>query len=315
MNFIKDIKKVIKYILLITIGLVIGVVTIYFIAPKWVEDTAVELLFPTVTIEDQHRNRFSIEVPQVYEFMYIACSLTETFRSDDKLIGDRTPEYLQEVDNHFRQFSSHPLVTILEDKLKENPYSQLQPAIRLFSMNYNIDKSNQFQKNEVFHVNPIIIKLFKSKIFYYPDYIDELEDFAEKTDFYQFYEDHSEYYERLKSKYQKLTNPSKMWQWLEKRFPERYNSYRIIFSPLTGGFHNTIPGLKESKSDLKQTWMFISPPPLKLLDTLSNDELSLLSSKTEREVFTEIDHNYVNPISDLYINEIEKAIPNFRVWK
>jgi len=34
----------------------------------------------------------------------------------------------------------------------------------------------------------------------------------------------------------------------------------------------------------------------------------------EREIFTEIIHNYVNPVSDNYIDEIGKAIPDYKQW-
>ncbi|MEL7120481.1 MAG: hypothetical protein AAFO07_13605, partial [Bacteroidota bacterium] len=201
-----------------SLAIVLTVLIAYFVAPNWVENIAVKLLYPTVTIEDKYVNNFSVEIPQVYELMYIACSLTETFKNDDNLISSRTPEYLAEVNGHFSEFSLHPLVVILEEKLKENPYSQLQPAIRLFAMNYDLNKDNQLQNIDIFHVNPVLVKLFKSRIFYYPDYIDEIEDFAKQTDFYRFYEHHTTYYNTLKVKYQQLCELQKMWQWMEERF-------------------------------------------------------------------------------------------------
>ena len=33
-----------------------------------------------------------------------------------------------------------------------------------------------------------------------------------------------------------------------------------------------------------------------------------------REVFTEIDHNYVNPLSDQYIKEIEASMSDYKKW-
>ncbi len=308
------VKKVLTYLLLTIVTLLLTLFITYWIAPDWVEDIAVDILYPTVTIEDEYINTVSLEIPKVYELMYIACSLTETFKQDENFISKRTPKYYADVQNHFGSYDQHPLVTLLEDKLKNNAYSQVQPAIRLFALNYDLEQDNSLKENEIFHVNPLLIKLFKSKIFYYPDYKAQIEDFAKKTNFHQFYTDHNQHYNLLKIKYLKLCNIDRMWTWMEDRFPEKYDSYRIIFSPLTGGFHNTLPGLQDPISNLKQTWMFVSPPSKTNLDTLSQEELEVLSSKVEREVFTEIDHNYVNPISDKYRTKIEEAIPDYRQW-
>ncbi|MEL7161191.1 MAG: DUF4932 domain-containing protein [Bacteroidota bacterium] len=308
------IKRTIKYFALFVLTTVASLALLYLVAPNWVQDTAVDLLYPTVTIEEKYRNNFTVEIPRVYELMYIACSLTPTFRADDNLISNRSPTYRAAVTEHFSAFHDHPLVNTLESKLKENPYSQLQPAIRMFSLNYQLTKENTLAEEEIFHVNPILIKLFKSKIFYYPDYLELIEDFAAKTDFYRFYYDHEDFYASLKTRYENLCDPNRIWNWMEDRSSEEYNSYRIIFSPLTGGFHNTIPGLRDTETGLQQTWMFVSPPPLMDLDTLTERELEVMVSKFEREVFTEIDHNYVNPTSDKYVAEIERAMPDYREW-
>lgn len=307
-------KRALKYFLLTLAAVSITSFLMYQLAPNWVKNTAVDLLYPTVTIEEKYINTVSVEIPKVYELMYIACSLTETFKKDDNLISARTPQYRSDVEAHFSKHNTHPLVNLLESKLKDNAYSQLQPAIRLFALNYDLKPDNRLHENEIFHVNSILIKLFRSKIFYYPDNIRLIEDFAQKTSFSQFYGEHEPYYQSLKDKYKKLCDVEDLWRWIESRSSETYDSYRIIFSPLTGGFHNTIPGLRDTESNFKQTWMFVSPPPTTDLDTLSEHDVLVLTSKVEREVFTEIDHNYVNPLSDKYISEIEASMPNYKKW-
>ncbi|MEL7123552.1 MAG: DUF4932 domain-containing protein, partial [Bacteroidota bacterium] len=39
-----------------------------------------------------------------------------------------------------------------------------------------------------------------------------------------------------------------------------------------------------------------------------------ISVNTSLSILLEIDHNYINPISDQYINEIESAIPDYKKW-
>lgn len=310
----KHVKRAFKYISLTLLSSVLVLGALYLLFPNWVKNTAVDLLYPTVTIEEKYIGHFSIEVPQVYELMYIACSLTETFQNDRNLIGYRAPDYREEVTTHFGPYQNHPLVLTLQDRLKGNAYSQLQPAMRLFSLNYALNEANGLEKQEIFHVNPILLRLFRSMIFDFDEHQTLIEDFAAKTNFYQFHQKHQHYYDKLKANYARLCDLDRMWKWMESRSQAQYDSYRIIYSPLTGGFHNTIPGLKDSESGLKQTWMFIAPPPRIGLDTLALKEFKILSSKLEREVFTEISHNYVNPISDQYINEIEQAMPDYTQW-
>lgn len=157
------VKKVLTYLLLTIVTLLLTLFITYWIAPDWEEDTAVDILYPTVTIEEEYIDTVSLEIPKVYELMYIACSLTETFKQDENLISKRTPKYYTDVQNHFGSYDQHPLVTLLEDKLKNNAYSQVQPAIRLFALNYDLEQDNSLKENEIFHVNPISDK-YRAKI-------------------------------------------------------------------------------------------------------------------------------------------------------
>jgi len=76
-----------------------------------------------------------------------------------------------------------------------------------------------------------------------------------------------------------------MWDWLQERFPDRYNSYKIYFSPLVGGAHAT---QNFSDSGYRETVMFVNAPIF--ADTSTSMENEIDASRT---IFTEIDHNYV----------------------
>lgn len=313
-NLIKLIKKVIKYFFLSLIILILLGLGIYFIKPQLIEDTAVELLYPTVTIEDNYKNTYTIEIPKMNELMYIACSLTNTFQKDSNLINKEAPEYLKDVTAHFSKLKNHKLIQVLENKLNGNAYSQIQPTIRFFSLNYQIDENNTIVEKEIFHVNQLLLELFKDEIFYYPDYLNLIEDFAKKSDFNIFYNNHMTYYNTLIENFDQLCDIQGSWDFLEKRFTESYSSYRIIFSPLTGGFHNTLPRLKDKNTELQQTWLFVSAPPNNVIDSMTKDELEIKKSQFTRELFTEMDHNYVNPLTDRFDKKLEKAILNYKFW-
>ncbi len=65
------------------------------------------------------------------------------------------------------------------------------------------------------------------------------EDFAEKSNFRKFYKDNEEFYNTLIKEERIIMPVKKMWTWLEVQFPERYNSYKVVFSPLISSSHST----------------------------------------------------------------------------
>jgi len=67
----KQIKRSFKYFSLLLVVLTYTLFVVYLIFPNWVKNTAVDMLYPTVTIEEKYIGSFSIEVPQVYELMYM----------------------------------------------------------------------------------------------------------------------------------------------------------------------------------------------------------------------------------------------------
>jgi hypothetical protein len=90
--------------------------------------------------------------------------------------------------------------------------------------------------------------------------------------------------------------------WLERSFPIHHGHYRIIFSPLSYGMHAT-------NSALNKVVVWVSGPSEK-----RGTSPALIEAGVSRMIFTEIDHNYVNPISDLYTKEIKRAFRNRELW-
>lgn len=105
-----------------------------------------------------------------------------------------------------------------------------------------------------------------------------------------------------------------MWTWLERQFPNnKIQSYKIVFSPLIGGSHSTqgFNGFKYPES-FNEIVMFINGPN-------RYDTSKVLTEKQKQGlmsgvVFTEIDHNYVNPTTDKYIKSIDSIFSRQNVW-
>lgn len=160
-------RKLFKYfgrfiVLLLTLILILGIT--YLINPKYVQDKAIDLFMPTVTINDDYKNKIVVENPEVYELMQIACSLTETFQKDTNLVNKKKA-YYKGFEAHFFPYKNHELVVKLNEFLKKNPYGMDQHAIRLLSLNYDINNDGKLIDNKTIHVNSILSTLFKSKAF------------------------------------------------------------------------------------------------------------------------------------------------------
>jgi len=105
-----------------------------------------------------------------------------------------------------------------------------------------------------------------------------------------------------------------MWSWLEEQFPKtKYQSYRIVTSPLIGGSHSTQRYYTHNKTEwFGENVMFIC----------GTDRYDRIDSLTEKQkeglmsgiVFTEIDHNYVNPATDKFAKLVDSIFSNRNVW-
>jgi hypothetical protein len=137
-------------------------------------------------------------------------------------------------------------------------------------------------------------------------YIGELEDFSKKSDFRKFYENHKEYYERQIQLQKEQLAVKDQWRWLETKFDNHYNSYRITFSPLVYGSHSA-NYFKDG--NFSQSVMFIGPPYITTKYTEKQ-----LEGLAGRMVFTEIDHNYINPLSEKHQEEIKHLFSDIDKW-
>ena len=140
--------------------------------------------------------------------------------------------------------------------------------------------------------------------------VPEIEDFARKSDYRAFYKGQIPYYEKLIDKQKQLMPVRTMWDWLEARFPQRFGCYRVVFSPLIGGSHSTQQYGRFVKGNLyKEAVMFVNGPEQYARQTELNDQ-ELASAI----VFTEIDHNYVNPTTSRFRGKVDSVFSDRTIW-
>ncbi|HET8858518.1 DUF4932 domain-containing protein [Marivirga sp.] len=307
-------RKLVRFIGWLFLGLlsILAIVGFtYLVNPKYVETKVMNTFYPTVNISDEYKDKIVVEVPEVYELMQIASSLTETFQNDDNLLKSSS-SYYQDFRNHFQEFENHELVLKLNAAFEKNPYGNNQHAIRMLSLNYDLDEYNELIDKDLFNINPATRSFLSFFVFFPSSNADLIEDFAKKSNFKAFYKKHRGYYTKLIENYAELCDFKGMQTWLESKFTSKYQSYRIVFSPLTFGFHSTT-SLKNADRSMSQTFMFVSAPR-ENIDGMTPQDFEIASSRSSRVVFTEIDHNYVNPVTDQYLKELDDAMSDYKKW-
>ena|GEM_PF-1812778 len=309
-------KKVLRftaYSLLILLILSAALAGFYFSDPEGAQDKIYQAFYPKVQNMDKYRGQFTAEIPQVYELMWIACSLTEAFRNDDNVLNQEGThrDYLTAVKKHFEPYADHALIKKLDAYLTPEQYDLNHIAIRFLSLNYIIDDRGRLQRTGDYQVPRILTWSFRNRAFLIPENIRLINHFIQDTDFLDFYAQHRPMYEQLEENYPQMVDFKGMFTWLEERYPNRVESYRVICSPLTGGFHNAM-WFDGTEEDFQQNLMYVSAPLPQVPAWDSTG--AILRGRYGRIVFTEIDHHYVNPFTDRYQTELQLAMPDWRDW-
>ena len=232
----------------------------------------------------------SVEVPEVQELLYIIFAISKEGVSDSILINHNS-DYYREVKIYFDKYKNERIVTRIGGKVARDHYQ-----IQMDATNYFFDENERLIRNNKYN------NLSWGKKDYLKNYISELENFSKKTNFRIFYKKNHQYYDSLISLMQMQAPLDKQLFWLESRFSRKYNNIKVVFSPLNNGKHAT-------NYKLNDLIIWVSKP-------LDKPSLSkpLIEAFSTRMLFTEIDHNYVNPISDLYLVKINKAFRKRDTW-
>ena len=199
--------------------------------------------------------KIAFEIPELYELMKVAISFTDYSKANPGNITNTQSAYFREVQSQFQAYKSHALIQKLNDRIKSinDDYKY-----RDNSYGFEFDKNNKIVFRNIY---PFIDGGFYAKNLF-KELIPDLEDFAEKTKFRTFYQSRQAFYEGLIAYQSGVMPAQKMQDWLEARFPARYNSLKIVFSPLTGGNHQTVkfetPNFKEILMFRKTILLFLS---------------------------------------------------------
>lgn len=267
------------------------------------------------------RGQVRYEVPEVYELANVLWVLSAAGqRANIRFAGSLPTEsaYYRRVEEYFRPYRSHAVFKALD--VPDSSYFQQYFDFRENSFAFRF--AHAFE-NGAKRTNTL---LYGGSHYYVTgsSYADGslfgrlkplVEDFARVSHFRRFYAANKRYYERERKRLSQLLSVRDMWRYLEKEFPgERYNAYTIVFSPLIGSSHSTQQywHLQNYPAYFRECVMFICGADRYDHDsTLTESQKKGLMSGI---VFTEIDHNYVNPTSNKYAAQIDSLFAKRGKW-
>jgi hypothetical protein len=173
-----------------------------------------------------HGGKISVEVPEVYELVNIALSLTPTGLADRSLFYQDSA-YYKTMRAWFDPYRSHPAITALDAALKASPgYARL----KMNGYAFVFDPGGRIGQSPVYDRTSFTSERTNGL----RPFIEGLQSFAGASRFRAFYAQNRAIYEAQIDFYRKVAGVDAMRSWLDRNFPRArpYDHYRIIFSPL-----------------------------------------------------------------------------------
>lgn len=247
----------------------------------------------------ENAGRVRVEIRDAYELAQIAYALAEARHGDANRTWNKGA-YYDAMTAHFEPYKNHPAIDAVDFKKWPEYWSYRQNSLAYTYDNGELAHSGVYET------------LWKRGEDKFAKVKNQLEVFAREADFDAFYAEQEEYYTYLEDEFSELVDPAAMQRWLHENFAARYDSYLIAISPLVGGAHNFAI---VRDTDYAEAIITISASNVYDTDRDANGIVSDAARlKFSRLIFTELDHNYVNPASDRFKSEIKSAVGDVDQW-
>lgn len=257
----------------------------------------------------KQKNTFVIQIPEIYELANIALYLSSC---SQQTANHPETEYTKKIEEYFSQYSNHKLIQVLNNNCGDEQYWDTYYGFRENSICFSFDDDNFLMydtpyKNVSWDKASMPGGQFRNMLYL-------IQDFSDKSNFRKFYEENEDYYDKLIQRQKELLPIKQMWSWLENEFPIKMDSYKIVFSSLIEGSHSTQKFYKGffMEPTFQECIMFINSS--ERIDSNEAYSEKLKEGLMSGKVFTEINHNYVNPVSREHLDAIKELMKDKDFW-
>ncbi len=252
-----------------------------------------------------YKGNYRVEIPEMYELVNVMVALTDCGQLDSNMIN-MTTDYYTDVMNYFSDYKKDKQIKRMNSKIKKplKTFTYINYIFyRMNALGYSIDENDKVHFNN--QIPQTCLLFWRDPIKKNKKYINN---FIEHSKFREFYSSQRYFYDSLIISYEYFIPIDKMTYWLTRKFPDiTYDSYKIIISPLVNGTNYT---KRFSSNGLTQIIMSVSPI---VINNKYDTAINVMNNS--RIVFTEIDHNFVNIVSDSIINKINNSFSNLNYWR
>ncbi len=243
----------------------------------------------------------SFKTPLLFEMVNVGYALMDTSTKGYFNAVDTSGAYYKEVIAQFGAYKNHKFVKKLNKRFKR---LSLTYIMNVGKSTFLIPKNGKIKFNsELALRHKFLARRFGIQKRF-------LKSFLKETNFNQFYLEHKAYYESYLTNTKNNTKIDSIKQFLEAEFPNKYDQYNLLMSSLIYGTHFTY---NYKVRGIKTAAMWVSA-----LTETSHKKYSMrqLGGIYAGVIFTEIDHNYVNPVSDGYAKQLKKIMggANRKKW-
>lgn len=262
--------------------------------------------FPPAYIRE-NRGRALVEIPETFELANILLMLSPSGKKMGGMVD--SGQYHDEVMAYFKPYLGHPVFKALD--VGEAEYSNNYYEFRDNSICYEF-KGDKLVPTQYFLVYGSDDSTYSNT---FRNHVGLVADFAKQSNFRAFYQSHLPYYRQLIAQQAKWSDVAGMQRWLGKQFSQRgFDTSKLIFSPIINSRHSTqqFGGSDENGKSFHEMVLFVNGPNLynAAADLNEQQRRGVLAGI----IFTEVDHNYVNPRTDSFKAQIDSVFANRDFW-
>jgi hypothetical protein len=241
-------------------------------------------------------NKIDVLLPETYELSNIILALTNYGQADNYEVLKSTT-YYQEVIAFFEPAKNHPLLTNVNySREKWEDYL----SFRTDAFAFQFDENNKLYRYIDFYTVDGHTPFDKN--------LELINDFVEKSNFRQFFREHKSYYDFIQKNYSDYYFVDKSWSFLTDLVEKQNHvfKYFIVLSPLVNRMN--------CHRDISKNIIADFPAATsEFLNQVMNDNDLPTRLDGNHGFFTEMDHGFVNPISEKFQKIILENF-NYNRW-